>query len=147
MAVTILCPIDFSDDSIGALEYALNLAEDARGNVTILHSYRLIQTDREEEILSFKKKKESETLKKFEELEQRLVNLKKIGHKFVNEIGFLSDSIENHLRKNPVSMLVMSQKMCSSLNDHRGYPMEMFLNRITVPVVIVPDKVPVADNY
>lgn len=33
----ILCPIDFSDSSLGALEYAINLAEEADAQLTVLH--------------------------------------------------------------------------------------------------------------
>jgi nucleotide-binding universal stress UspA family protein len=33
----ILCPIDFSDSSLGALAYAINLAEEADGQLTVLH--------------------------------------------------------------------------------------------------------------
>ena len=32
-----LCPVDFSDSSLGALEYAINLAEEADGQLTLLH--------------------------------------------------------------------------------------------------------------
>ena len=33
----ILCPIDFSDNSLAALEYAINLAEEADAQLTLLH--------------------------------------------------------------------------------------------------------------
>jgi nucleotide-binding universal stress UspA family protein len=33
----ILCPIDFSDSSLGALEYAINVAEEADARLTLLH--------------------------------------------------------------------------------------------------------------
>ena len=33
----ILCPIDFSESSLGALEYAINLAEEADAQLTVLH--------------------------------------------------------------------------------------------------------------
>jgi nucleotide-binding universal stress UspA family protein len=33
----ILCPIDFSDSSLGALEYAINMAEEADAHLTVLH--------------------------------------------------------------------------------------------------------------
>lgn len=33
----IVCPVDFSDGSIAALEYAINLAEEADGQLTVLH--------------------------------------------------------------------------------------------------------------
>jgi len=37
----ILCPIDFSDSSLGALEYALNLAEESDARLTVLHVVEL----------------------------------------------------------------------------------------------------------
>jgi nucleotide-binding universal stress UspA family protein len=36
-----LCPIDFGDSSIAALEYALHLAEEADGRLTLLHAIEL----------------------------------------------------------------------------------------------------------
>ena len=33
----ILCPIDFSDSSLGALEYAINMAEESDAKLTVLH--------------------------------------------------------------------------------------------------------------
>jgi len=33
----ILCPVDFSDSSLGALEYAITLSEEADGQLTLLH--------------------------------------------------------------------------------------------------------------
>jgi nucleotide-binding universal stress UspA family protein len=33
----ILCPIDFSDSSLGALEYAISMAEEGDGQLTLLH--------------------------------------------------------------------------------------------------------------
>jgi nucleotide-binding universal stress UspA family protein len=38
---TVLCPIDFSDSSIRALEYALNLAEEADGRLLLLHAIEI----------------------------------------------------------------------------------------------------------
>jgi nucleotide-binding universal stress UspA family protein len=37
----ILCPIDFADSSIAALEYALQLAEEADAQLTLLHAIEL----------------------------------------------------------------------------------------------------------
>jgi len=45
----ILVPIDFSDFSDKALEYALNLSESFQSNLTILHAIVLFQDDVGEE--------------------------------------------------------------------------------------------------
>jgi nucleotide-binding universal stress UspA family protein len=37
----ILCPVDFSDGSLGALEYAISLAEEADGHLTLLHAIEM----------------------------------------------------------------------------------------------------------
>lgn len=140
--MTILCPVDFSEDSIRALKYAFELAEEINGNVTVLYSYRLIQPDRNGQILSFKKDKEAEAHAKFLQTYESLN--RKVPYKFIIEIGFLSDSIESHIRKNHIDMVVVGREMCSSLNDHKGYSAEMFLYSITVPVVIVPNEIAIA---
>ena len=37
----ILCPLDFSDSSLDALQYAISMAEEADGNLTVLHVIEL----------------------------------------------------------------------------------------------------------
>lgn len=140
--MTILCPFDFSKGSVRALKYAFELAEEMNGNVTVLYSYRLIQPDHNGQILSFRREKEAQVHREFQEV---LASLdKKAPFRFVIEIGFLSDSVANHIRKNHIDMLVLGREMCNAINDHKEYALDVFLNNLTIPVVIVPvETVPV----
>lgn len=132
----ILCPIDFSVSSVEALQYAVKLAESTKDSVSVLYSYRL-QPASMEGILEFKKRKEDDVKARFKSLEGLFTS---IPYKFIIEIGFLSDSIDNHIRKNGISALVMNRKMCSALNDHKEGAMEEFFESLTIPVVIIPEK-------
>lgn len=137
--MTILCPIDFSKGSVLALKYAFELAEEMNGTVTVLYSYRLIHPDRNGQILNFRREKEAQVHREFQEVLDSMQN--NAPFKFVIEIGFLSDSVENHIRKNHVDMLVLGREMCTAINDHKGYALDIFLNSLTIPVVIVPAEI------
>lgn len=89
--------------------------------------------------MGFKKKMEDEAVEKFKEIDKKLINGQEVSRGFITEIGFMSDNIERFIRKNPISILVMSRSMCSSLNDHKGMSLEEFVGTINVPMLIVPN--------
>jgi nucleotide-binding universal stress UspA family protein len=139
MKDTILCAIDFSESSIQAFQYAVRLASTANAKLTILFSYRLIQTGQPEGVLGFKKKMETEAQEKYQEMEKKVINGQDLSRVFITEIGFMADNLESYIRKNPIAMLVLCHSMYLSLNDHKGPTFEKFLNSVNVPLLIVPD--------
>ncbi|MBL7856787.1 MAG: universal stress protein [Cyclobacteriaceae bacterium] len=139
MKDTILCAIDFSDASMNALKRAIQLAVCTNAHLSVLFSYRLIHTGQQDSVMVFKKKMEDEAIEKFKEIEKKLINGQDVSRGFITEIGFMSDNIERFVRKNPISMLVLSRSMCSNLNDHKGISLEEFIGSINVPLLIVPN--------
>jgi nucleotide-binding universal stress UspA family protein len=139
MKDTILCAIDFSESSVQSFQYAVRLASTTNAKLTILFSYRLIQTGQTEGVLGFKKKMENEAREKYQELEKKVINGKDLSHVFLTEIGFMADNLESYIRRNSIAMLVISHSIYLSLNDHKGPTFETFLNTVNVPLLVVPD--------
>ncbi len=132
----ILCPIDFSESSIDALRCALEIARKERLGVVVLYSYRLIQTDQDEEIIEFKNKTEAAAKEKFSAFEHLFQNGVTTDHEFVVEIGFFSDCISRQIRTKPITKIVIDNKMRPLLNDSH-LNQEPFLRSLPIPVVVV----------
>jgi nucleotide-binding universal stress UspA family protein len=50
---SVVCPVDFSEDSLRALEYALSLAQEAYGRLTILHALEQFPAEEEPVLAPF----------------------------------------------------------------------------------------------
>jgi nucleotide-binding universal stress UspA family protein len=135
----ILCPIDFSETSIEALKYAIEIANKEGRSVTVLYSYRLIQPDQEEEILKFRNRVELRARERFCMLEPFFHNGTMTDHEFLIEIGFFSDCIIRQVRNNHVDKIVMDRNMRRLIVE---FPPDSFLGSLPVPVVIVGDDAP-----
>lgn len=134
----ILCAIDFSESSAAALKWANKIAKDSNAALAVLYSYRLLQTGKLNDIVSFKKKTEEDSRRKFAELE-KIVFSGEVPTSFITEIGFFSDNIENFIRKNPMTLVVLSESMANTIYDHKGQSLVHFLKSLRVPLLIVPD--------
>lgn len=135
----ILCAIDFSESSVNALRWARKLAVGSDATLAVLYSYRLLQTGKLNDIVSFRKKTEEDSRKKFADM-QKLVFGVEVPTSFITEIGFFSDNIENFIRKNPGTLAVLSEAMANSIYDHKGQSLHHFLKTLRVPLLIVPDE-------
>ena len=135
----ILCAIDFSESSLHTLQCANKIAIGTGAQLTVLYSYRLIQTGKVADVLSFKRKTEEECKNKFLQLMENVTDGKKERVSFVIEIGFYSDNIVNFIRKNPSSIVVVSDSLAQSIYDHKGLTLLQFLKGLKVPLLIVPD--------
>ncbi|HLT79489.1 MAG TPA: universal stress protein [Cyclobacteriaceae bacterium] len=135
----ILCPIDFSESSIEALKYAIEMANKEGRSVTVLYSYRLIQPDQEEEILKFRNRVELRARERFCMLEPFFHNGTITDHEFLIEIGFFGDCILRQIRTNSVDKIVIDKNMRRLITER---PQDAFLGSLPVPVVIVGDDSP-----
>ena len=133
MAKTILCPIDFSESSIHALKWAVELSARYNCHLTVLYPYRLLQAPKED-VLQLKKKNEESAIQKFESLEKDYINGKVISFDFTPEVGFLADRIEDHLRRNSILMMVIGKNMNSASQENLGD----LITNVKVPVVVIP---------
>jgi nucleotide-binding universal stress UspA family protein len=132
MTNDILCPIDFSESSKGAMKWSIDLAKMLNSHLSILYTYRLIKQDGE--VIDLKRKIEEEASKNFGVLEKELLAGTGIAYNFKTEVGFVDDRIEDHTRKNKISFLVMGKGM--SLRNKETF--DDLVEHLQVPLVIVP---------
>ncbi len=109
------------------------MAQQLKTHLTILYTYRLLQY-RNGEALQLKRKMEDEAKQKFLLLEKELLTGKGISYDFKTEIGFVTDRIEDHAKKNTLSFLVMNK----NANDAGKETIDDLMEHINVPVLLVP---------
>ncbi len=137
---TILCAIDFSESSLQALAWTMKLAQLTQAQVTALFCYRLIAAGDDEETLDLKKNMEMQALKKFKEIEEKLIGGKTVTYQFLTEVGFFPFRIEMFMRKSPVNLLVLGNSIIDNFNEYKKLSFEQFLKSSKVPIVIVPEE-------
>jgi nucleotide-binding universal stress UspA family protein len=132
-AKTIICSVDFSDSSKHALQWAVAIAQQLHVHLTVLYTFRLMRSQNEE-VLLMKKKMEEDATKNFSAWEKELLIGKELSYDFKTEVGFITDRIEDHARKNPIGFLVMGKN--SSTGSKESF--DELVGHIDVPLVIVP---------
>jgi endonuclease IV len=131
MANGIVCTTDFSESSLGALKWSIESAKRLGAHLTILHTYRLNQNG---EAISLKRKLDEEAIKNFAEVERQHLAGSGIRYNFKTEIGFVDDRVEEHLKSNKISFLVMGKGM--SLHHKESF--DDLLKQLQIPLVIIP---------
>lgn len=133
MSKSILCAIDFSESSLNALKWAAEFSAKFNSHLTVLYPYRLLQISKED-VMELKKKNVELATRKFEALENDYLNGKVTSFEFSAEVGFLTDRIEDHLRKNHILMMVIGKNMNSTSQEN----LDDLINNVKVPVVVIP---------
>lgn len=135
-----LCALDFTDASDQALKVASELALQCQAQLTILFPYRLIQAEAPDDVATLKVKIETNARNKFSTLEKAYNLPGLVEYTFKPEIGFLSDRIEVHARKNLVHMVILSREQALSMHDQNGETLQEFLGELKIPFLIVPES-------
>lgn len=131
MANVIVTVTDFSDSSSETIRWAIDFAKKLNNHLVVLHTYRLLK--QEGEIIPLKRSLEAEASRKFSELENQLLTGSGIEYDFKTEVGFVNDRIQEYLKHNKVSYLVMGK------GDTRNKEtFDELLKNLLVPLVIVP---------
>ncbi|MFZ6010807.1 MAG: universal stress protein, partial [Bacteroidota bacterium] len=133
MTKGILCTIDFSESSKDALKLAVSLAKLLNTHLTIIYPYRLVNSHNGE-ATEFKKQAEENAMKQFSSLEKQILFDSGVRYDFKIEVGFLSNRVKDHAKKNGLSFLVMGNKMNVTNNES----FDELAESIQVPLVIVP---------
>jgi nucleotide-binding universal stress UspA family protein len=128
----ILCTIDFSEPSKEVLKYAVNLAKQFNSHITILYTYRLLNSNGE--LVEIKRKIEEQAKQSFAVLENEVLKGSGVSYDFKIEVGFVSNRVREYAKKNGVSFLVMGKKMNGSSKES----FDELAENIQVPLVIVP---------
>jgi len=133
MPKTILCTIDFSDSSKHALQWSVVISQKLKIHLTVLYTYRLVSSQKEE-VLQMRKKLEDDATKNFLSWEKEFLIGKEISYDFKTEVGFVADRIEEYAKKNPIGFLVMGRN--SSTGSKESF--DELVGHIDMPLVIVP---------
>lgn len=133
MAKTILCTINLPESSKPAVRWAVTMAQQLEAHLTILYTYRLIQSQSGEVVL-LKKRIEQEASKQFHDIEKELLIGKGITYDFRTEVGFVSDRIEDHAKKNNLNFLVIDKNV--SANSKETF--EEMMEHVQVPTLVIP---------
>ena len=132
MTNEVLCAIDFSDSSKEALKWSIRFAQKLNSHLTILYTYRIFKHNGEAIIM--KRKIEEEAIKNFSALEKEVLIGEGISYDFKTEIGFIADRVEDHVKKNNVSFLVISKNMTTQSKE----TLDELVAHLRAPLVIVP---------
>lgn len=84
--------------------------------------------------MHLKKAIEQEALQKFEALEKECLQDKGISYDFKIEVGFVTDRIEDRVKKNSLDFVIMDKTMRSNSNES----FEELIEHIHVPMLLVP---------
>jgi hypothetical protein len=134
---SILTVIDFSESSKEVLMWSACMAEKLNAHLTILHSYRLNQLDKKEDMVAVKKKLELDAVKNFEQLSRGILTNRKEPADFRAEVGFIEDRVQDYARRNGTIFLVIGLSLAVGNNEM----LEEIIKETEVPLVIVPTKV------
>lgn len=129
----ILCTIDFSDSSRDVLLYAVNLSRQFQSHITVLYTYRLLNSQNGEAV-EIRRKIEEQARQNFSVLEKEVLAGSGVSYDFKIEVGFVSNRVKEYAKKNGVSFLVMGKKMNGSSKES----FDELAENLQVPLVIVP---------
>jgi K+-sensing histidine kinase KdpD len=132
-SMAILCTIDFSESSSDVLRYAVTLSKQFKSHITVLYTYRLLNSNGEE-VVDMRKKTEALAKENFSILEKKILEGSGVSYNFQVEVGFVSNRVREYAKKNNVTFLVMGKKMNGSSKES----FDELAENLQVPLVIVP---------
>jgi nucleotide-binding universal stress UspA family protein len=131
----ILCTVDFSESSKEAFQWAVAIAKELKLHLTVLYAYRLVSTASSEGV-ELKNQIENDARQQFSELEGEVLKNSGVSYDFKTEVGFVSNRVKDHVKKNGLSFWVMGNHM-NSINKES---IDELASNIKVPLVIVPQS-------
>lgn len=136
----ILCVVDLTEASCQVLEVAATIASAQKAPLVILFSYRLINLEKINDTSKFRATMEELATEKFKKFEAEVLKAKGIPYEFQIEIGFLTDRINSHIKKDSAVMIVIGEKQASGIDESRYITLQQFIASTNLPFVIVPQK-------
>jgi nucleotide-binding universal stress UspA family protein len=129
----ILCAIDFSESSKEVLNWSVSLAKMLRTQLTVLYTYRLLNSTNGE-ATELKKKIEENAERNFAVFEKEFLTDQGIHYDFKVEVGFVSNRIKDYAKKNGLSFVVIGRTNNSSSRES----FDELAEDVHVPLVIIP---------
>ena len=93
----ILCTIDFSEPSRDVLKYAVHLSKQFNSHITILFTYRLLNSSGD--AVGIRRRIEEEAKQNFAALESEVLTNCGVPYDFKIEVGFVSNRVREYAKK------------------------------------------------
>jgi hypothetical protein len=131
----ILCTIDFSESSKEALQWAVTMAKELNVHLTILYAYRLVSGTKNDGV-ELKNQIERDAQENFLQIEREILKGSGVSYDFKTEVGFVSNRVKDHVKRNGLSFWVIGNHMNSANRES----FDELASNIQVPLVIVPQS-------
>lgn len=136
----ILVPIDFSECSINAYQYALDLALETRADVTIFHASHQLSTVSNNMMIRVDDIVMEEAERGIEQLKLNSIHLPvRISHTI--SVGLANDEIKKITSEKDYDLIVMGTTGSSGLEDKLiGTITSNLIRMVNKPILVVPEK-------
>lgn len=132
----ILCLIDFSEASSGALKWAGVEASKQGAHLVVLYPYRLTKLQGKDGLVKLRQGIDQDAIINFEKIAKQTLEDLPIKYEFKPEVGFIPDRVYAHSHQKEFSMLVISKRMAISNRES----IQEVIDLIKFPLVIVPES-------
>ena len=130
---SVLCLVDFSGSSEEALRTSIQYAVKNAARLIILYPYRLTTSVKNENLVKLKRDIEQEALRNFEKI-SNLLDGTNVEYEFRSEVGFLTDRIQEQLRRNNIKIIIINKELAVQSNE----ALNDLIPNLTVPLIAVP---------
>jgi len=135
---TILFPTDFTEESLKALHYVVELASACHSELIILHTYRLIGNGGvQENMLESKRRMEENARLEFQKMDAYMKD-SNLRYSFLSEIGFVSDRIVSNIKTYGVDLVVLCENMQKRIKERSEKGYKGILDKTSCPIMLVP---------
>ena len=137
----VLFPIDFSEDSIRALDDVITICQENNSELFILYAYRLIDSIQGRENtsrVSLKREIDRYAADQFSQLERNVLCNSGVKYSFLSEVGFLNDRILFNAKSLNVDLIVIGAKMQERMHEKSISSEAEFVDKLTCPVMLIP---------
>ena len=137
--MNILVPIDFSDCSVKALEYAINLNKITKGKLQILHAVEVPILADDDSTTGVEIR--ADVAKNMDKLKEQLPQLSDIDSEFELSFNHIGSSIYNLNKKAKIDLIVMGTKGATGAKEiFLGSNTYETIKEIKCPVLAIPEN-------
>jgi nucleotide-binding universal stress UspA family protein len=147
----ILVPLDFSNDSVNSLIYAIDLAKIFNATITVLHSYHVNTPVSDAALMpvpaagmyiqALDESIRGEAEEKFKALEKRHLFTSPKDLCFILRSGITKDNILEVSKEKKINLIVMSKEDHPAEFNLFGTHTTHLIDHTSVPILLIPDNV------
>ncbi len=141
----ILVPVDFSECSINALQYAVSLAKKMKGKILLIHSINVPVTHGEigaaTIVSELSQGIEEDVNESFADLIKKVPAIREVPYDTIIKSSFITDAVHSVSQSTGIDMIVMGTKGAHGLEEMvMGSNTYSVIRDINIPVVAVPEN-------